>query len=649
MNAVPSIESILLQVHQSLELPAYTSKQKAAFSKLKRPLDKHREQFQEIIDGIFRALDIHDDAQACIDLSYNIENFANFQKALELKTWTFDASYKQVVWQLVSHSYIPGIARVMAYWNLENITDKGMPGGHFWYLPTETENSLNVNMPVMQVCSWLLDLLGIPLDQMREVNLKNSSSENLIRNIYNWKNGKVPRLETIYQTFPDDADIKFKGCLDLNKSFSEKDQFKQVLAFIEAKQLKPELLVHEIPLTDISTIEKVIGENGSYEQNHKFVQLMSIRYAKPTFKTIRQRLVIAKATQDGYKRLLKFLCPGVKPTCADINKNKVLQLCHIYKYIYNLTIEAYRLNHGELEENTWFDNKLPETDKNGLFLSVAPSRFSSSSSLLGELFSKRFKQMKPETPLANLFDLSPESNLDVLKQKLIEQKRWSEETIAEVDLGKQVRKGSPRRSFKQQNNYWIISQFAQNNSYSDRIKEAAIQRLYELSKSSIEEACSILLECSYLINLPKNKRPVDIQNRLASLLEDIEQHPGFDLWKAPLLSAKAKHFISLNEFKAGAQLFKHALEACEQRSYGPLKGLIARDALATLVQVEKLNGNNHERYLREMMVNNVFEIASPLVEVSLEAVAYDLNTHFWKELYKPYRGVKNLETSKICL
>lgn len=648
MNAIPSIESILLQVHQSLELPAYTSKQKASFAQLKRPLKKHYEQLDEILDGIFRALEIHKDELACADLSNHIVNFALFQKALELKTWTFNAEANQVIWHLVSHSYIPGIARFMAFWNLDDITDKGMPGGYFWYLPTETADRARVMMPVEQVCNWLLDLLGIPLDKVRDVNLSDKNSETLIRNIYNWKNGKVPRFETIKSNFPDTANIPFKGCLYIDKSLSEEKQLSQIIEFIELKGLSPADLVHEIPIKKSAIIEKIIEGNADSESSQKFISLMCIRYAQPSFKTIRQRLHIAKAVQDGYKRLLKYLCPGVSPSCEDLDKNKVLQLCHIYKYIYNLTIEAHRLNHGELEENAWFDNKLSDIDKHGLFISVAPSRFSCSSSLLGELFTKRFMRMMPDTPLANLFDPNPESNLDVFKQKLIEQKLWAEETIAEAELKKQVRKGSPWRSFKKENNYWVITQFAQSNSYSNRIKEAAIQRLHDLSKSPIEEAGAILLECSYLIDLPKNKRPVDIENRLASLLEDIEQHAGFDAWNAPLLCAKAKHFISINEFKSGVQLFKHALEACEKRSYGPLKGLIARDTLATLLQVEKLNENNHERYLREMMANNAFEVASPFVKISLEAVADDLDTHFWTELYKPYRGTQKLKPSKTC-
>jgi hypothetical protein len=538
----------------------------------------------------------------------------------------------------------------MANWNLGDVNDKGMPGGYFWYLPTETEDHLNVTMPVDQVCSWLLDLLGIPLDRVRDLSLENTNAETLIRNIYNWKNGKVPRFETIKKSFPDNADIEFKGCLSINKNLSKKEQLQEVINFTKEKRLTPELLVHEIPIRDITSLEQIIIGKGEEKHNQKFVQLMTARYAQPTFKTIRQRLHVAKAMQDGYKRLLKFLCgDDVHPTCSNLNENKVLQLCHIYKFIYNLTIEAYRVNSNQAEEDKWFDSKLSEIDKNGLFLSVAPSRFSCSSSLLGELLTKRFQRTFPGEVLPNLFDPNPESKLDVFKQKLDEQKNWAEETITQIELEKLVRKGSPWRALQKEDRYWVITQVAQNNSFSFRIKEAAIQRLHEISKSSFEKAGVVLLETSFLLDLPKNKRPSDTQEKVTSLLIDIEQHSGFEVWKAPLLCAKAKHYVAINDFKSAVQYFKKGLAACDEQSYGPLRGFIAKDAFSTILQIEKLNSNNHEKYMREMLANGAFEYVDPRKTVELESLAKDLNCYFWDELYKPYIGIKKLEPSTETL
>lgn len=647
MSCIPSIESILLQVHQSLELAPYTSNQKTAFSNLKRPLKKHNEQFIEIIDSIFRALEMHNDPQACIDLTYNIENFANFQKKLELNTWTFAADSKQIIWQLISHSYIPGVARAMAYWNLDGITDKGMPGGNFWYLPTKAANNDSIIMPVAQVCDWLLDLLAIPLDQVRNLSFETTNADTLIRNIYNWRDGKVPRLETITKSFSDNENIEFKGCLDINENLSGQEKLHHTVRFVRQKGLTPELLIHEIPITDPSILKIIIDGNGDTDQNQKFVRLMSVRYAQPSFKIIRQRLHVAKATQDGYIRLLKFLCPNISATCSDLDKNKVLQLCHIYKCIYNLTIEAYKINSDQKHEDQWFDSNLPEIDKMGLFLSIAPSMFSCSSSLLGELLTKRFQRMTPGEPLPNLFDPNPESKMDVVEQKLVEQKRWGEETIAEDELQKLIHKGSPWRVFQKENRYWVITQFAQNGRYTTRTKDAAIQRLHEIAKTPLEEASIILLEASNLLDLPQNKRPINAQEQVNDLLVNIEQHPGFDVWKAPLFCAKAKHSIAMNDIKSAVSYFKKGLAACEERSYGALRGSIARDTFATILQIQKLNSNNHEKYFREMLANDCFEFIDLSRPIELESLANELNSYFWDELYKPYSGVKKLNSESM--
>jgi hypothetical protein len=52
MSCIPSIESILLEIHQSFGLGSFTTKQKSSFAQLKRPLEKHRAQFRDIFDEI---------------------------------------------------------------------------------------------------------------------------------------------------------------------------------------------------------------------------------------------------------------------------------------------------------------------------------------------------------------------------------------------------------------------------------------------------------------------------------------------------------------------------------------------------------------------------------------------------------------------
>ena len=228
-----------------------------------------------------------------------------------------------------------------------------------------------------------------------------------------------------------------------------------------------------------------------------------------------------------------------------------------------------------------------------------------------------------------------------------QQKRWGDETIAEDELQKLIHKGSPWRAFQKENRYWVITQFAQNGRYTTRTKDAAIQRLHEIAKTPLEEASIILLEASNLLDLPKNKRPINAQDQVNDLLVNVEQHPGFDVWKAPLFCAKAKHSIAMNDIKSAVSYFKKGLAACEERSYGALRGSIARDTFATILQIQKLNSNNHEKYLREMLANDCFEFIDLSRPIELESLANKLNCYFWDDLYKPYSGVKKLNSESM--
>ena len=111
-------------------------------------------------------------------------------------------------------------------------------------------------------------------------------------------------------------------------------------------------------------------------------------------------------------------------------------------------------------------------------------------------------------------------------------------------------------------------------------------------------------------------------------------------WEAPVLLYRAKHLLYTNQFKQASDMYKAVLQACEYRNYGDLRGLVARDILATEMQLTQINQNNHEKYLREMLANSVFENLPGIPKLS--DITDMLNNFFWKSLYKPYKGIKKI-------
>ncbi len=655
MSCIPSIESILLEIHQSFGLGSFTTKQKSSFARLKRPLEKHRAQFRNIFDEITQILEITDSSQY-MNIITDIGHFISFQKDLEQSVWTFNANSKQILWQLLSHSYAPGIARNLAIWNIEESVESGMPGGKFWYLPTENIAENKLDMPITQVCDWLLDLLDIPLDRIRDFDFGEQDSEALIRNIYNWKAGKVPRINTLCKSFSDGSFLAFNGCFLPDKKLNTEQQFEKAIEFVNKRKLTAELLTFEIPINDVKTLEAILSGNVEEEVKNYFVILLQQRYAKPTLKTIRKRFLVARCVQDGYIRLLKYLCPGVEATNPDMKKNKLLQIIHSYKYIYNLTIDACRKADHISEEDAYFDKDLNDIDKHGLFISVAPSYKPNSFSHLGDLLSKRFKKSSVNDELPDLFDIDFQENSDVLKKKILEIAGEGERTNRLAAFYQDTSSKKLKELLKQENEFWTLSHLAQDQKLKLNVRTAAQKRLNETSKDSTEQMGSILSELVSVVDLNTEHKPTDALGRVNNLLQDINTRPGYDCWQGPIESARAKHYLAQNDFPKALEHFKLALDACSERNYGPMRGLVARDTLATLIQVETFNINNHEKYYREMIANGGVEgthfeatflpslIFKPdyldKQKFSPSPLLKEINEYFWETLYQPYNHIE---------
>lgn len=218
MATIPSYESVLLEVHQSLGLRLENEKDKRKLAQLKKPFADHVEIMTALIDEIFTALGM--DHLAMRDARLNLFNFGNFNSAVEQSTWTFDADMRQVVWFLAGYSYAPGLGRLVANWSLEQPLDKGMPSGRFWYLPEirEQDGAKRLVMPVAQVVEWLMDLLDQPMDHIASKlgHERNIEAETIERTLYNWLNGDVPRVDNIERYFSEGTKLDFNGALLLD-------------------------------------------------------------------------------------------------------------------------------------------------------------------------------------------------------------------------------------------------------------------------------------------------------------------------------------------------------------------------------------------------------------------------------------------------
>jgi hypothetical protein len=648
MALIPSFETILLEIHQSLGLERPQSRYISEFSDLGLSLETHQKMAEKLLAEIFSALEM--DPQAKHDASYNMLQWAGFHKALELNTWTGNASDKQVLWHLLAYAYVPGMARHLAFWSLDGMQrqqpfDAGMPGGEFWFLPHwDTENN-TLQLPVPQVIDWLLDLLDVPSLQRLNTELgrkkirENGGDDAVVSTLQNWRNDTKPQSsKKIEQHFPDDAALNFAGTFSIDESLTSEAQFQAALALVLGKGLNAKTLRDQIPMT-VERLESIVNGGASEKEKQEFVRLIALRYAKPSVQTIRQRLRIARMAQDGYERLLKTLCGDVEATCTDPAQNKLLQLLALFQNIYNLTIAAWQSADTAEEEDAWFEARLAPWDKADLLLSIVPSQKKTAYLTLAERLTRKFMLLEQDSPLEDLVPLGDGgANAEaVVKRRVLSLQQEHEEDLRLMALIDKVRRSSPWRALEAETSYWILSQFAHEKAISPNARSMAIKRMRDVAETPGQAVQAIMLELHFLMNDEPKQWPKDIQRRVQLLLDEAQASQGYEEWKAPLLRLRAKHRLMQNDCKGACKDFKAALEACSERSFGGVRGEIARDGWATEIVVNSFISNNQEVYYRNMLGYNMF----PDGMVSFEDAATSCEEFFWSDLYHPYPGFES--------
>lgn len=454
------------------------------------------------------------------------------------------------------------------------------------------------------------------------------------RTLYYWLKGKTPHVETIKEYFLN-AEPDFRGCFVMPEDLSEGTLLDAARQFVARKGLDADTLRDQIPMTQPGRIEKILAGEAPADDVHELAKLLAIRYARPDMGTVIQRLRIARATQDGYRRLVRFPCPGIEHTCADPTQNKVLQLLGLIGNIYNLTVAAWKNGQTEEEENLWFESQLHPWDRETILRSILPSRFDSAYQEVGQMLTRIFVTLKPDDPLPDYVPMFPDS-FEPTSQRKLELitllAHNAQRTEATLD---RIRRSSAWRVLQDVGDYWVVSELAQEENLSPKARAAALQRLRELAATPDQTMSAILAELHNLLNAERSARPKDVEQRVAALLAEAEANAAFSDWRAAILQYRAKDCLARNDIRGATDYFEQTLDATAENSFGPLRGKIARDCLAVMVANGGLAPKKHEKPVRHMLADGMIEgSATPSLEDTAKAVA----EYYWDTLYKPYPG-----------
>lgn len=646
MARIPSPEHILLEVHQSLGLERPASKHIKQFTQLGFPLPRHKKFAEDLLNEIFSALEMDDQAKA--DALLNIDEWFAFDTALAAHTWTHAASQQQVLWYLLTYSYVPGLARRLAFWSLAGFErsipfDAGMPGGTFWFLPTWDQSARKVRLPVEGVLEWLLDLLGDQSLEKAANALQHEQAQrknmNALRTLQGWRlEGRLPQsARMIDELFHDGAKLDFQGRFHLPAGAPEDEQFTAAIKFVRRRELTPEILAHEIPL-QATLLHAIVDGKGSAEDNRTFVQALATRYAAPSMRTVRQRLRVARMAQDAYQRLVTELCaPDVTYRCANPSQNRLLPLLALFHTVYNLTIQSFGQGRTEAEQDNWFESQFAPWDRCDLLLSIMPSARGLGHQLLGERLTRRFMVLTPDAPLPELIPFAELDHASSTVSERIGMLSDEADKDARIDALRKTAATLPTPKALQvlsaENSYLVVSQLAVSDALPAEIRAMAASQMCKLAVTPAQAAGALVAELALLLDRSTPARTNDAQSRTAALLEELEAVDKDGTWKAPFLRFRARHRLMLNDLEGATVDYRSALDACFDRNYGTLQADIAEEGLATEVAMRGLDRKTQDYWYRH--------IATSAQGTSLfEDTAVWCDNFFWAELYQPYVGVE---------
>lgn len=639
MATFPTFESVLLHIAKALGANSkMSSKSKSKFSNVDMSMGNLTETWTILLGDIADVLKLDEDAKS--DLISNIFVDYNMHKSIEIGVFTSQASQRKVVWQYLARILVPLLARHSVFWQMDSKMDEGMPGGRFWYLPSfdSPYEPTQLHLPIPQVLNWLIDLIqdsnaNIAKGLERDLRIYEGSNV-VLRNLYNWKKAKsTPEISSINNTFPDEVKIQFQGCFEPTDEFSK---LEQALIFVKKKGLSPSVLQHEIAINE-GDLKRIFIGDCSIDEQYDFVAKIMLRYQVPSARTIRLRLLTARAVQEGYEQLVKFLTPSVDKLCIDLDKNKTLQLIQLYMDVYNRTLEAHleKRHLGEPAENKYFTERLPPFLRYDLLCLVSYDH-DQHASVVSNRLNSIFSRSGEENNLDKLLP-SSEDDMKQIMQVIIDEGEHSNNYLIQLEalIDKLVQNKEPFKQLKNIDDFELVSGTINYMYPNPNVRAMILDRLKELESTSLQSLKRITFELEEKLLVKKFDSKTE--SEVNYLLNEAKNNDVYEYSKARILQLEAFHFIAQNKLSEAEKNLNLAIEECKKYSFGKLRGDLARDAFSLAIANQKLIPNNHEKYFRDMLYWGSFEGSDKAsLEINIYNVSRNLHDYFWEDLYKCY-------------
>jgi hypothetical protein len=629
MAAVPTFETLLIEIRKSFGLSL--TKERSKFVHVKSSEGVHKRLFNELKDDLVKHLGLSENDAFAFESQ--VKDWSATSLKLNQSLWSGRSSQKQLLWLLATHIYIPSLAKLAAFWQREDIMDKGMPANLFWYLPEEINGELH--LPITQVWNWLEDLIFDPSntleDQVFGAENEESKSkrlgitrESFKRTLSNWKKttGKES-VKLIEDYFSQDLVISFEGTFKHNENESLNENFERAVKLVKAKGYTSKTLYPELQLENEEVVDQILQCVCSDDLKRRFLGLIATRFSEPSNQTIIRFFSMAQAFQNAYVRFGRIIeGKGFDATNNDPNINRLVQLIAIFKFIYNSTykvsLDVNPDGRKELfnSEERAFDKEIPDEYRVTLFQAVCgKGRNDGVSNAINDLNSL-ISELEPSTILDVLdFAENSTSKFQISLDYKSETQKYSKNISSfKVYRNKYSINESIEKIMEEESISLLIS-IGCEGYFNQSVRQAAFYRLDEMALSPKRRLEQYIAQLAVILNNElKLDRPQNSESLVTGILKKAKSIDGYHAVESDFIHFEAKHELSKGNVCAAEQLFKKALDLPDKMSVGSNRGEIARDLFA-LRAFNKTNGyslNNQETLYRDMKYFGGFDIPSSL-------------------------------------
>lgn len=676
MAAVPTFEALLLELRKSfgLQLP----KERSKFVQMKKSEAVHKKALNELKHDLVQHLGFSPEDAHAFDSQASDLSITSLKLSQGLNVGVIEQ--KQLLWLLATHIYVPFIARLAAFWQGQEIMDKGMPAHQFWYLPEEVDGELQ--LPFVQVWNWLEDLIFDPLNNLEnqiygQENDRAKSKrlgitrESFKRTLSNWKKttGKES-AKLIEDYFSDDLEIKYKGTFIYRDDESLDENYHRAIQLLKKKGFTGKTLFLEIQMESADQLDQILSGNSSEYHKEVFLKLIETRFAQPSNQTLIRYFSMAQAFQNAYVRFGKIIHGSeFDPLSTDQKKNKMNQLIAIYKHVYNLTYStSLEINPDGYyplfnKENSVFSERVPELFRytlyqsicfgvngkdgvseaivhiNGLVFSLVSQEIPNILTYSTDVHSESYKDE------SDLYQLGVVMGLDLADdyKKLVV--KYGDNLSQLVSIDKQKSNKKKIAQIKVEKNPISLISVGANLNNSLQVKRAIFHRLATLKLTPKQRIEHYIAELAFLLNNEtKFNRPDNAESIVEKILNEAKLNHYYDNVKSDFLQFEAKHELSKGNIKVAEKLFKQALALPDKMSVASNRGEIARDLFALrAANQDTIKGyatNNQESLYRDMKYFGGFDMPDQMEP--LKALYWIEDTSLFN-LNKIYPSIDTLE------